>query len=417
MPEKKTEEITLKVEGMTCAACANRVEKGLKGTEGVVSAVVNLATERASIEYLPGAISKEKLLTAVEKAGYQGRLELEEAAVSRDKDEARLQQAARRMWIAWAFTLPAAVWMLIAMAAGRHQHGWPTPLSYNLGTLLLALPALLWAGGHVYQSAWRAARHGSANMDSLIAIGTLAAVSSGIMAFFWPVENYAGVSGMIMTFHLTGRYIEAKARGHASQAIRKLLELGAKTAAVLVNGEERQVPIQQVQVGDLMLIRPGEKIPTDGVIEAGESAIDESVATGESLPVTRVPGDAVIGSTVNHQGLLKVRATKIGKDTFLSQVIKMVEEAQGTKVPIQELADRVTGWFVPMVMVLAVMTFVAWLLFPKIMGAAGLALGDLLPWLNPSLSGATLALYATIAVLVIACPCALGLATSSQRPF
>ncbi|HCX77808.1 MAG TPA: heavy metal translocating P-type ATPase, partial [Firmicutes bacterium] len=167
----------------------------------------------------------------------------------------------------------------------------------------------------------------------------------------------------------------------------------------------------QVQVGDLMLIRPGEKIPTDGVIEAGESAIDESVATGESLPVTRVPGDAVIGSTVNHQGLLKVRATKIGKDTFLSQVIKMVEEAQGTKVPIQELADRVTGWFVPMVMVLAVMTFVAWLLFPKIMGAAGLALGDLLPWLNPSLSGATLALYATIAVLVIACPCALGLAT------
>ncbi len=160
-----------------------------------------------------------------------------------------------------------------------------------------------------------------------------------------------------------------------------------------------------------MLIRPGEKIPTDGVIEAGESAIDESVATGESLPVTRVPGDAVIGSTVNHQGLLKVRATKIGKDTFLSQVIKMVEEAQGTKVPIQELADRVTGWFVPMVMVLAVMTFVAWLLFPGIMGAAGLALGDLLPWLNPSLSGATLALYATIAVLVIACPCALGLAT------
>lgn len=411
MPEKKTEKITLKVEGMTCAACANRVEKGLKGTEGVVSAVVNLATERANIEYLPGVISKEQLLTAVEKAGYQGRLELEEAAVSRDKDEARLQQAARRMWIAWAFTLPPAVWMLIAMAAGRHQHGWPTPLSYNLGTLLLALPVLLWAGGHVYQSAWRAVRHGSANMDALIAIGTLAAVSSGIMAFFWPVENYAGVSGMIMTFHLTGRYIEAKARGHASQAIRKLLELGAKTAAVLVNGEERQVPIQQVQVGDLMLIRPGEKIPTDGVIEAGESAIDESVATGESLPVTRVPGDAVIGSTVNHQGLLKVRATKIGKDTFLSQVIKMVEEAQGTKVPIQELADRVTGWFVPMVMVLAVMTFVAWLLFPGIMGAAGLALGDLLPWLNPSLSGATLALYATIAVLVIACPCALGLAT------
>lgn len=411
MPEKRTEKVSLKIEGMTCAACANRVEKGLKGTEGVVSAVVNLTTERASIEYLPAAISPEQLLLAVERAGYQGRLELEDAVSQGDNDGARLRQAARRMWIAWAFTLPAAVWMFIAMTTGRHGHGGLAPFSFNLSMLLPALPVLAWAGGHVYQSAWRALRHGSANMDTLIAIGTLAAVSTGIMAFFWPVENYAGVSGMIMTFHLTGRYIEARARGHASQAIKKLLALGAKSATILVNGQERQVPIEQVQVGDLMLIRPGEKIPTDGVIEAGESAIDESMATGESLPVTRVPGDEVIGSTVNHQGLLKVRAKKIGKDTFLSQVIKMVEEAQGTKVPIQEFADRVVGWFVPVVLALAVITFFAWLLVPEIMGAAGSAFGYLLPWYNPDLSGITLALYASIAVLVIACPCALGLAT------
>lgn len=411
MSEQRTEKVNLKIEGMTCAACANRVEKGLKGTKGVVSAVVNLATERASIEYLPAAISREQLLAAVERAGYQGQLELEEAVTPGDNDAARLQLAARRMWIAWAFTLPAAVWMLIAMATGRHGHGGLTSLSFNLSMLLSALPVLAWAGGHVYRSAWRALRHGSANMDTLIAIGTLAAVSTGIMVFFWPVENYAGVSGMIMTFHLTGRYIEARARGHASQAIKKLLALGAKSATLLVNGQERQVPIEQVQVGDLMLIRPGEKIPTDGVIEEGESAIDESMATGESLPVTRVPGDEVIGSTVNHQGLLKVRATKIGKDTFLSQVIKMVEEAQGTKVPIQEFADRVVGWFVPVVLALAVITFFAWLLIPGIMGTAGSALGYLLPWYNPDLRGITQALFASIAVLVIACPCALGLAT------
>ncbi|MDD4658507.1 MAG: cation transporter, partial [Eubacteriales bacterium] len=242
MPEQRTEKVNLKIEGMTCAACANRVEKGLKGTEGVISAVVNLTTERASIEFLPEAIAREQLLAAVERAGYQGQLELEADAPSGDNDEAKLQLAARRMWTAWAFTLPAAVWMLIAMTLGSHEHGWPTAQSFNLGMVILALPVLIWAGGHVYQSAWRALRHGGANMDTLIAIGTLGAVSTGIMVFFWPVENYAGVSGMIMTFHLTGRYIEARARGHASQAIKKLLALGAKSATILVDGRERQVP-------------------------------------------------------------------------------------------------------------------------------------------------------------------------------
>ena len=407
----KIQKLELRIEGMTCAACASRVERSLQAAPGVREAVVNLNTERASIEYDPVQADVHQLLAAVEKAGYLAHLHQEEDEERQDEDEAKLQLAARRMRTAWAFTLPAAVWMLIAMTMGRHDHGWPTPFAFNLGMVLLALPVLGWAGGHVYRSAWRAVRHGSANMDTLIAVGTLAAIATGVMVFFWPVENYAGVAAMIMAFHLTGRYIETKARGRASQAIKKLLELGAKTATILVDGEEREVPIRQLQIGDVMIVRPGEKIPTDGVILEGESAVDESMATGESLPVSRRPGDEVIGSTVNQHGLLKVRATKVGKDTFLSQVIKMVEEAQGTKVPIQEFADRVTGIFVPAVLIIAALTFAAWLLFPTEMAAAGARLRDILPWVDPGLSGVTLALFATIAVLVISCPCALGLAT------
>ncbi|HPZ22631.1 MAG TPA: heavy metal translocating P-type ATPase [Bacillota bacterium] len=399
----------LAVEGMTCAACSNRVERALNSAPGVRSAVVNLTTGRASVEYNPAVTDLDSLLAAIDKAGYLGRLAQEED--SEDEDDAKLRLAARRMWTAWVFTIPAAIWMLIAMTRGGHQHGWPSTLSYNLGMVLLALPVLFWAGGHVYRSAWRALRHGGANMDTLISLGTLGALTTGAMVFFLPVENYVGVAGMIMSFHLTGRYIETKARGRASQAMRKLLELGAKTAIVLVDGKEREVPIQQVRVGDIMLVRPGEKIPTDGVVVAGESAVDESMATGESLPVTRRQGDEVIGSTVNQQGMLQVRATKIGKDTFLSQVVKLVEEAQGTKVPIQEFADKVTGFFVPAVLVIAALTFIAWLLFPEAMRAVGAPLAQWLPWYNPELTGVTLALYATIAVLVIACPCALGLAT------
>ncbi|MTI96132.1 MAG: copper-translocating P-type ATPase [Firmicutes bacterium] len=406
----KAEKIILDIQGMTCAACANRVEKALQKREGIFSASVNLATEQATIEFDPAQVSVRDLIDTVSVAGYEASI-LEEAEAEQDEDAAKLKLAATRMWVAWGFTLPAAIWMLIAMTAGHHQHGWPTPTSFNLGMVLLALPVVIWAGGHVFVSAWRAVRHGSANMDTLIAMGTAAAMVTGVLVFFAPIENYAGVAAMIMAFHLTGRYIETKARGRASQAIRKLLELGARTATILVDGEEREVPIQQVQVGDLLLVRPGEKIPTDGVVESGESAVDESMATGESLPVTRKSGDEVIGSTVNQQGVLKVKATRIGKDTFLSQVIKMVEEAQGTKVPIQEFADRITGYFVPAVLVIAALTFAFWILLPDVMRAAGSLLRDVLPWVDPTLSGVTLALFATIAVLVIACPCALGLAT------
>lgn len=409
-----SERLELKISGMTCAACANRVERSLQGTPGVTSAAANLATEIASIQYDAVQVSPRQLLDAVARAGYQAELP---AAQELDQDmeneeEAKLKLAAWRMWVAWGFTLPAAIWMLIAMTAGHHQHGWPTPEIFNWGMVLLALPVVIWAGGHVFVSAWRAVRHGGANMDTLIAMGTAAALSTGFLVFFHlPIENYAGVAAMIMAFHLTGRFIETKARGRASQAIRKLLELGAKTATILVDGEEREVPIQQVNAGDVMVVRPGEKIPTDGVVMEGESAVDESMATGESLPVTRKPGDEVIGATVNQQGLLKVKATKVGRDTFLSQVVKMVQEAQGTKVPIQEFADRVTGYFVPAVLVIAALTFVFWMVFPETMSTAGSLLRDYLPWVDTQVSGVTLALFATIAVLVIACPCALGLAT------
>ncbi|NIT93982.1 MAG: heavy metal translocating P-type ATPase, partial [Actinobacteria bacterium] len=216
---------------------------------------------------------------------------------------------------------------------------------------------------------------------------------------------------MIMAIHLTGRYVETRARGRTSAAIQKLLSLEAKTARVLRDGEEVEVPIEEVEVGDVMIVRPGEKIPTDGDVVGGHSSVDESIATGESLPVEKGEGDRVIGATINKEGVLRVRATGVGEDTFLANVIRMVEEAQGTKVPIQEFADRVTAIFVPTVLAVAAATFVAWLVFPgALRSVAGWASG-FLPWVDPGLSTVSLAIFAAVAVLVIACPCALGLAT------
>jgi Cu+-exporting ATPase len=281
----------------------------------------------------------------------------------------------------------------------------------NVGLLILASPVVFVAGYPTLTGAWRVVRHGSANMDVLISLGTLAAYFTGFAVFFVPVENYAGVAAMLMSFHLIGRYLEARARGRASDAIRKLLALEAKTATLIIEGLEREVSLEEVEVGDIMLVRPGAKVPTDGVIVSGESSLDESMATGESMPVTKGPGDSVIGATINHQGRLHVRATRVGHETFLAQVIKMVEEAQGTKVPIQEFADRVTAVFVPIVLVLALLTFAGWMLLPAQLRAVAGAAAPFLPWVNPQLSDLTLAIFASVAVLVIACPCALGLAT------
>ena len=276
--------------------------------------------------------------------------------------------------------------------------------------ILLALPILFWVGRRTYRSGFMAVVHGYANMDTLITLGTGVSLLTGPASFFFPVANYAGVSAMIMAFHLTGRYVEETAKGRASQAIRKLLELGAKTARILRDGSEVEVSIEEVLVGDVMVVRPGEKIPTDGVILEGESAVDESMATGESMPVNKRPGDEAIGATVNQEGLLKVQASRVGRDTFLAQVIKLVEEAQGSKVPIQEFADRITGVFVPVVMGIAVLTLLAWISVPGLMQPLVRA-GSFLPWVSADIGVVTLAIVSTVAVLVIACPCALGLAT------
>jgi Cu+-exporting ATPase len=400
---EKTSEILLKISGMTCASCAATVQKALKGVEGVKTADVNMATEKATVEYASDEVSILDLRKAVEDAGYG--VETEEGA---DRSVEEMRTARRRMLVAWVFTLPTIAWMLPEMLLGLAL---PNSAIYNLGLILLAIPVLFWAGLPTMKAAVKSIVHRTANMDVLIMMGTIIAFITGPPVFFTSILNYAGVSTMIMAFHLTGRHFEARAKGRASQAIRRLLKLEAKSARIEISGVEKEVPIQEVEVGDIMVVRPGEKIPTDGVIIEGESSLDESMATGESMPVQKNPGDEVIGATINQEGFLRVEATKVGKDTFLAQVVKLVEECQGTKVPIQALADKVTGYFVPAILTIAVSTFALWILFPRAMSTVALAATPLLPWVNPNLPVITLAIFALVATLVIACPCALGLAT------
>jgi len=403
-----TETINLPIGGMTCASCASHVENGLSSIPGVISTVINLATEHATVKYIPGVTSLYDFKKAVADTGYQV-LELEdgEGEDKINQEERKMADARFRMRIAWAFTTPIILWMFAEMFLGIV---WPNATVFNLGMIVLTLPVLFWVGLPTYRGAWAAVTHKHANMDTLIALGTGVSLLTGPAWFFTPVANYAGVAAMIMAFHLTGRYVEESAKGRASQAIRKLLELGAKTARIERNGREMEIPIEDVQVGDLMVVRPGEKIPTDGVVRSGESAVDESMATGESMPINKHPGDEVIGATVNQEGMLKVEATKVGKDTFLSQVIKLVDECQGSKVPIQEFADKVTSIFVPVVISIALLTVLAWVLRPGVMQPL-VSTGTFLPWVDPNLSILTLAIVSMVAVLVIACPCALGLAT------
>ena len=408
--DASVQRVMLPIGGMTCASCVHHVETALGKVDGVVSAAVNLATERATVEYVPGVATLDTLKQAVRDAGYEVLEQEAQATVGEETDpEAQKMHLARkRLVIAWSFTAPAIVLMLLQMLAGV---AWPSMMAVEVMLMVLALPVLIWPGRATYRSAWSSLTHGSANMDVLIAIGTAASWITGPLSFVAPVASYAAVAAMIMAIHLTGRYIEATAKGRASQAIRKLLQLGAKTAHVLVDGQEYEVPLSQVKVGDTMLVRPGEKIPTDGVVLSGETTVDESMATGESMPVHKGVGDEVIGATINQTGFLQVEARRVGADTFLAQVIHMVEEAQGTKVPIQEFADRVTGVFVPVVMGIALFTLLLWLLFGGPLSGLLRAAQAVLPWVNPGLSAVTLALVATISVLVIACPCALGLAT------
>lgn len=408
--KKQIQKVTIRIGGMHCAGCVNTVERALKSVQGVTEARVNLATEKAIVSFDPALVSLDDLKKAVESSGYQflGEETVVQAEEDEDHELQKLKVARRRLVLAWAFTVPIMLWMLPEMIWGVV---WPSKTVFDLGMILLALPVLLVPGRETFRSAINAVLHKTANMDVLIALGTTASIVTGPLAFWLPIASFAGIAAMIMAFHLTGRYVESKARGQASSAIKKLLQLGAKTAHVLRDDQEIEIPVDALQVGDLMIIRPGEKIPTDGVVVEGESTVDESMATGESMPVLKKPGDQVIGATINQQGLIKVRATKVGKDTFLAQMIKLVEEVQASKVPIQEFADKVTAIFVPVIVSLAVLTFLAWLLFPDLLSTVPGWAQSFLPWVNPNLGTVTLAIFAFVAVLVIACPCALGLAT------
>jgi len=411
---KRTEKAIIDVTGMHCAACKATVEKSLKKVKGTSSIAVNLASEKAYVDYDPDEVKLADLTEAIEKSGYGAKLaEVNEyqfvSSEESDKEEKKMRSAKKRMIWAWIFTIPIVIWMLPEMLLGKM---WPNMMLHEAVMVILATPVLFWLGWPTLHSAEKSIIHRSANMDVLIALGTLSSYTTGLAKLLGsPIASYAGISAMIMAFHLTGRYMESKARGKASQAIRKLLELGAKTAHILIDGEEKEIPVEQLKINDIMIIRPGEKIPTDGEVVEGESSIDESMATGESMPVEKHIGNEVIGSTINQRGLLKVKATKVGKDTFLSQVIKMVEECQGSKVPIQDFADKVTAYFVPAVLVIALLTFVLWLLLPGPMSSLGYWAQSFIPWINLDLGRFTLAIFATVAVLVIACPCALGLAT------
>ena len=408
--------IELQIEGMTCASCSQAVERALRSVGGVKDVSVNLPMQRAVIDVRD--VDTNELTEAVRRSGY-GALPVGESssggrneAVERDRKE--LEAAASRMRFAWIAVVPVIVWMVPEMFFGIL---WPTPLLFHLGMVILASIVLLAPGRETLGAGLRALIHRAPTMDTLIALGTIVSLASGVLAILgvlgWMPRtfSYAGVAAMIMAIHLTGRWIEAVAKGRASSAIRRLLTLGAKTARVLRGEEEFETPIDRVEQGDVMIVRPGERIPTDGVVLSGSSYVDESLATGESVPVRRLEGDPVIGATVNGRGLLHVRATKVGADTFLSQIVRLMNEVQASKVPIQALADRVTRVFVPVVLALAVSTFVLWLVVPGWFSWISGPLAELLPWVDGSLSSVSSALYAAIAVLVIACPCALGLAT------
>jgi Cu+-exporting ATPase len=409
--------IDVEIEGMTCASCSTAVQRALARVDGVRSVTVNLATERASV-VIDDRVDDAVLAEAVRRAGYRlGRRVGASVAAEEDRlaqDELRVRAAGRRMKVAWAFAVPIMGWMIPEMFLGIM---WPNPLLFHAGMVVLAAIPLAVAGGPTIRAGFRALVHRVPTMDTLIALGVSVSFLTGVLAILgelgWSARSfdYAGISAMIIAIHLTGRWIETTAKGRASRAIRRLMELGAKSARVLRGGEEIDLPVDLVGVDDVMVVRPGEKVPTDGVIVFGESHLDESLVTGESKPVRRSVGDPVVGATLNGEGLLRVRATNVGATTFLAQIVRMIEQAQQSKVPIQAFADRVTRVFVPVILGVALVTLLVWVAFPGALGTVAERAGVLLPWVDADLGLFSRALYAAIAVLVIACPCALGLAT------
>lgn len=390
------------IKGMHCASCTKRVEYATKKIKGVKKARVNLATNKL---YIEGKINEEELKKELTKAGGYSIREKEESK----KEEQELKQSKRTTVLSWILTAPIALIMIIHMVFMEHV-SMKMMLYLDVLYVLFSFPVVFYFGRKVMFSGLISLRYRSFNMDSLIMMGTLAAFITGPLSFFTTLENYSAIAAMIMAFHLTGRYIEAKAKGRSSQAIKKLLTLEAKKANIIRNNKEIQIQKDELKIGDVMIIRPGEKIPTDGVIIEGETSIDESMMTGESMPVEKKIKDKVIGGTINQDGAIKAKVAKLGKDTFLNQIIKLVEEAQSSKVPIQKYADKITSIFVPVVIVITAITFLSWIVFPEVMRQIATSF-SFIPWVNLDATNTSLALFASIAVLVIACPCALGLAT------
>jgi len=402
MATQATEHVELPITGMTCASCANRIERKLNKLDGV-SATVNYATEKATVDFDPAAVAPERLVEAVEAAGYQAVLPTDEPRDEAEEEADETAPLRRRLLLSTALGLPV---LLVSMIPALQFEYW------QWLALQLATPVVLWGAWPFHRAAWANLKHATATMDTLISVGVLAAWLWSLYALFlgdagmagmemafdlWPDAGaeadhlYLEVAAAVTVFILAGRYFEARAKRNAGSALKALLELGAKDVALLdADGTERRIPVDQLQAGDRFVVRPGEKVATDGVVEEGRSAVDQSLLTGESVPVEKAPGDEVAGATVNAGGRLVVRATKVGSDTALAQIARLVTDAQTGKAPVQRLADRVSGVFVPIVIGLSVATLGFWL-------GAG--------------EGASYAFTAAVAVLIIACPCALGLAT------
>jgi len=394
------ETLDLQIEGMTCAACSTRIEKGLSRMQGVQTAAVNLATETAKVTYI--GLKQEDILTKISQLGYTGRLKKEEGESVQESPTQRNMRRLRNTFLVSALLSIPLLWSMVGHFSFTSWIWVPEWFMHPWVQMVLAAPVQFIIGARFYVGAFKALRSGSANMDVLVALGTTSAyVYSVYLAWQWQIgelhhpEMYFETSAVLITLILLGKWLEASAKGRSSQAIRALMGLRAKTATVVRDGEQVEVPVEDVASGDLVLVRPGEKVPVDGIVVSGTSTVDESMLTGESVPVEKQAGDNVYGATVNAQGAFTMRATQVGSETALSQIIKIVEEAQGSKAPIQRIADKISGIFVPIVVGIAVLVFLIWY-FAVEPGNFGVALSR------------------TIAVLVIACPCALGLATPTS---
>ncbi|WP_066426669.1 heavy metal translocating P-type ATPase [Anabaena sp. 4-3] len=399
--------VTLKLRGMSCAGCAKNIEDAILAVPGVEECNVNFGAEQATIEYDSTRTDLQTIQNAVSAAGYSAYpLQPENLMTGEDDAEIRLRQQESRdlrlKVIVGGIISMVLVIGSIPMMTGLHLPWMPVWLHNAWVQLLLTTPVQFWCGKSFFVNGWKAFKRHTATMDTLIALGTSAAYFYSLFATLFPgffvsqglmPDVYYETAAVVITLILLGRWFEHRAKGQTSEAIRKLIGLQAKTARLIRNGQEVDVPIAQVQIGDVVLVRPGEKIPVDGEVINGTSTVDEAMVTGESLPVKKQPGDEVIGATMNKTGSFQFRATRVGKDTVLAQIVQLVQQAQGSKAPIQRLADQVTGFFVPAVIAIAILTFIIWFDF---------------------MGNVTLALITTVGVLIIACPCALGLATPTS---